>query len=259
MKTTLRDRLARPLGWRGMAWRAAAAFGIFLLGFAALRAGVGVSERVAVAAAPDALGHAYYALGLFVLGGLDLGVPEGGPALGRAALWLAYFLAPALTTSAVVEGLLRAMGPGRRRWQSRRGHVVVFGFGRLAKLYIDRLRAVDPNVPVVVVDLQEHHTLALHERRARQRVHVVQGSLTTPGILGRVGAVSAGRVLLLTGDDFANLEGAARLLEMAGDSAPRTLVHVGDLGLRRVVADTEVERRCEVFNRHEAAAELLVT
>ncbi len=185
-----------------MVTRVGAAVGIFLLGFVALRAGVGVSERLAVAMGGDGLSHAYYALGLFVLGGLDLGVPEGGPPLARAALWAAYFLAPLVTTSAVIEGLLRAMGPDRGRWRRRSDHVVVFGFGRLAKLYIDRLRTVDSDVPVLVVDRAEHHTSALQEFHTRQRIFVMQGSLTSPGILERVGAAQARRVLLLTGDDF---------------------------------------------------------
>lgn len=258
MKTPLRDRLARPLGWRGVAWRVGAAAGVFLLGFVALCSGVGVSERPAVAADGDVLSHAYYALGLFVLGGLDLGVPHGGPALARVALWLAYFLAPALTTSAVVEGLLRAMGPGRRRWRHRTDHVVVFGYGRLARLFIDRLRDEDMDVPVVVVDIDEHHTTALHELRARQRVYVMQGSLTDPGVLERVGAARARLVFLLTGDDFANLEGAAHLLALNPEAGAHTYVHVGDLGLFRTVAETGVGVKCAVFNRHEDAAHRLV-
>ncbi len=226
---------------------------VFVMAYGALLSGVGFSER----GASGALTKAYYAMGLFVLGGLDLGVPKGeGVAVGL--LWLAYFMAPALTTSALVEGLIRAMGPGWRRWRHRSDHVVIFGFGRLAQLYIERLRREDPAVPIVVVDREEHHTAALNEIRVRQRVYLMRGRCGEPGTMARVGAPNARVVLLLTGDDFANLEGATHLLETSPEAGDKTLVHVADLGLRRTIANTRVGRACTVFNRHEAAARRLV-
>ena len=59
--------------------------------------GVEVSERDLTG--EGLLGRLYYVLGLFVLGGLDLGTPMGGPAFGRVLLWFAYFGAPLITAS----------------------------------------------------------------------------------------------------------------------------------------------------------------
>ncbi|MEE4146628.1 MAG: hypothetical protein V2I26_17620, partial [Halieaceae bacterium] len=77
-----------------LSWKSWTAIIIFGCAFFALVAGTGVSERPDVTEA-DLLTKAYYALGLFVLGGLDLGTPTSGPLYGKVLLWVAYFAAPA--------------------------------------------------------------------------------------------------------------------------------------------------------------------
>ena len=94
--------------WRWIGWRWWAAAILFLLGFGGLLAGVDVSERPGVADASN-MTKAYYTLGLFVVGGLDIGTPQGGPWLARTALWIAYFGAPLLTASAVIEAATRIL------------------------------------------------------------------------------------------------------------------------------------------------------
>ena len=71
---------------------------VFLLTLAAIAGGVGTTG-VEGLQDQSILAWIYYAGGLFVFGGLDLGAPTGGPAWGRAALWVAYFMAPAITTT----------------------------------------------------------------------------------------------------------------------------------------------------------------
>jgi hypothetical protein len=111
-------------------WRWPLAFALFVAGLVGLMSGVSVTERPEVVDA-GVLTKAYYSLGLFVVGGLDLGTPTGGPWLGRMLLWLAYFGAPILTASAVIEAVVRVMTP--QRWHLRRmkDHVVIVGTGDL--------------------------------------------------------------------------------------------------------------------------------
>ena len=66
--------LLANLGWR---WVAVA---LIYLGLVAFANGVGLTERPDVAKRP--LEQIYYILGLFVVGGLDLGMPVGGPMEG---------------------------------------------------------------------------------------------------------------------------------------------------------------------------------
>ena len=95
-------------GW--LWWRLLVLVVVVAIGVTGLTAGVELSERPGV---PDSglPAKVYYTLGLFVFGGLDLGVPRGGPLWGRVLLWVAYFAAPAITTSALLEGLLLMVRP----------------------------------------------------------------------------------------------------------------------------------------------------
>jgi len=229
---------------------------VFCVGWGAFVVGVGVSDRVGVEHA-GILTQAYYALGLFVLGGLDLGVPAGGPAVGRGLLWCAYFLAPALTASAVVEGILRAIRP--RRWVLRRlrGHVVVAGGGKLMMEYVARLRQADKRRPVVIVETRGDRP-NLDEARDVYGAHIVIGDIRSDVLLGALRLPHAHRLLLFTGDDFVNLDTAAKALQLAPNLSERIVVHVADLHFMRVVEHTRVASEIIVFNSHQVAAEHLV-
>ncbi len=226
----------------------------FTMAVAAFRAGVGVSDRVGLPDA-DVLTQIYYGLGLFVLGGLDLGLPQGGPVGARTLLWIAYFMAPAITTSAVIEGALRIFQP---QWLLRRGlrdHVIIIGIGRLGMLFLEALREREPNVKVLVVDQEARANV--QQAHARFGARFLRGDVRTAATLDSMVLERARGVVLLTDDDLVNLEAAWRIAERA----PRACViaHVADIGLRRTVAHVEdsISDRMHVFNGHRIAAERL--
>ena len=76
--TPIKRLTGANLGWR---WIAVGL--IFGLGLTAFASGVSLTERPDVTAAPI-LERVYYILGLFVVGGLDLGTPVGGPTWAQA-------------------------------------------------------------------------------------------------------------------------------------------------------------------------------
>ncbi|MCC6522493.1 MAG: NAD-binding protein [Polyangiaceae bacterium] len=244
-------RVARSLGWRGVAL----AF-VFACGLAGFLAGVDVSDRAGLPAAPLAV-KIYYAFGLFVLGGMDLGLPVSGPLWAQGLLWFAYFAAPAITASAVADGLAHILRPDVWRRRRLRGHVVVGGCGRLTMLYLKRLRAVDPHRPVVVVERTADHPNAALVRDL-YKADVVTGNVASGTVLDSIGIERADRVLFLTDDDFANLDGATRVLGLQPQLAGRIVVHVANLHFARVIAHTRVAKACEVFNIHVIAAQHLV-
>ena len=71
---------------RKFPWRAAGALFFFFGALAGFESGVSVTERPGVAEA-GLLTQAYYSLSLFVVGGIDLGTPYGGPLFGRVLVW----------------------------------------------------------------------------------------------------------------------------------------------------------------------------
>lgn len=204
----------------------------------------------------DLLTHTYYAIGLFVLGGLDLGIPHGGPPLARALLWTAYFAAPLITTGAVVESALRLLKP---EWLVRRGlhdHVVVFGVGRLGLLFLEALRAREPDAKILVVDRDASRASVAHATN-RFGARFLLGDARTQSVLDSMGLEHARAVALLTDDDLVNLEAAWHIAERAPGTS--VIAHVADIGMRRTVARVEdrTTARVHVFNAHHIAAERL--
>jgi voltage-gated potassium channel Kch len=228
---------------------------VFACGLVALLAGVGVSDRGGVPEA-DLMTKIYYTLGLFVLGGMDLGVPQGGPSWARGLLWTAYFAAPVVTASALVEGVLRMIDPESWRLRRLNNHIVIAGAGNLALLYLQRLRETDPLADVVVVEKHLDAT-NIDVIQSRYRAKVVHGDIATDEIMSSVNLPRARQVLFLTGDDFANLEAATTMKQRWPELAERCRVHVSDLMLRRVLARTHSLER-QIFNSHQVAAKSLV-
>ena len=159
------------LGWR---WVAVAL--IFILGLVAFANGVGLTERPDVAQA-STLEQIYYILGLFVVGGLDLGMPVGGPMWANTLLWIAFFGAPLLTASALVEAVLRVLNPQRWLLRNLQDHVVIFGSGELTISYLRLLRRENRNCRVVVVDT-DFDSIREQELQQKYGVATVVGDLT---------------------------------------------------------------------------------
>ena len=242
--------------WRPLVGRVLAFAVVYVVAITAFSMGVGVSQRdIADASIAE---RAYYGLGLFVLGGLDIGLPEGGPFVGRAMLWAAYFVAPAITVSALLETAIRLIGPVAMRVRLLSDHVVLGGAGRLTVLYVRKLRKRDPRRPVVVVEQDPSFSPFITELRDVHRALIVTGDIASDAVLNSLHMERAHRVLLLTGDDFSNLDAAAKILRLAPGLAGSIVVHVSDLGFIRQTAGSSVARHCEVFNGHEFAAIHLV-
>jgi len=241
--------------WRPLVWRVLAFALVYAIAVTALSMGVGVTQRDLSGAGIGE--RAYYALGLFVLGGLDIGLPEGGPPLGRALLWAAYFLAPIITVSALLEAALRLLGPLALRVRLLKGHIVIGGAGRLSLLYVRKLRQRDSRRPIVVVE-RDPNAPFITELKDVHHALVLSGDVASDTVLGGLRLGRAHRVLLLTADDFSNLDAAAKILRLAPNLAGRIVVHVSDLGFLRDTAGSSVARDCDLFNGHEFAAIHLV-
>ncbi|HSG89255.1 MAG TPA: NAD-binding protein [Pseudomonadales bacterium] len=239
-----------------LGWRARTAVLLFAIALLAFGSGVGVSQRPAAADA-GLLEHAYMALGLFVVGGLDLGTPVGGSLVARAALWVTYFAAPLLFASAVFEAVVRVLAPELWILRRLRGHLVVVGVGSLTSSYLRQFRQRHPRVPVVVVD---EGIAPIREQELEQTfgVHVVHGKADHEFLLRALRLDRARRVALLGDDSFEAFEAAGRILKLHPDIAGRVLLNCGNLRFMRAMQDTAVARTCTVFNAYHLAAAALV-
>jgi hypothetical protein len=149
------------------------------------------------------------------------------------------------------------LNPFARRVRRLREHVVVGGAGRLSLLYIKRLRDLDPDVPVVVVERDPNHP-RIGELEHAYKVLVVIGDIRSDEVLEAVGIARARRVMLLTSDDFGNLDAASRILTRRPWLRGRIVAHVADLAFMRAVPPEAIDGGYEAFNSLESAAIQLV-
>lgn len=240
----------RQLGW---ALRAIVLLVVFTLALSGFQSGAGVSDRPGL---PEAglLAHIYYSAGLFVLGGLDLGTPVSGPPGARAMLWSAYFLAPLITTSAVIEGALRLVGSGALGRLRLRRHLVLVGLGRLAGTFVASIRDREPNRLVVALERDVGRPRAQQARRS-YGLRVFSGDARLPGAFASLQLKHAGAVALLTNDDLLNLEVAHRLRRLYPHLP--VVAHVSDVGLQRAALEVHARSGVHVFNSHRVVASYL--
>lgn len=244
--------------WRrtGVWWRVALLVLVFAMGMAGIRAGVELSERPGIPYASP-LTQVYYVLGLFVFGGLDLGVPHGGPWWASVLMWVAYFGAPVITTSAIVEGILRILRPEAWRLWSLRGHVVVAGCGRLAQLFIGQVRQSAGGRRILLIErfADSPHLQAVAEEA---RTDVLLGDICSEAVLRSLRLDRVDRILLLTGDDYANLDAASRICALRPRLAEHLVVHVSDIQLLRLIEQRDLLPGVRKFNGYRSAAFHLV-
>ncbi len=224
---------------------------VFACAFWAFSTGVDFTERPGAATA-DLATRVYYVSGLFVLGGMDLGVPMGGTEVSRFAMWVAYFLAPAITTTAVAEGLIRMLQPKWLIQQRMRDHIVIVGVGRFGMLCLSALReATDAHV--VVVDKSEN--LNAQEAQSRLGAQFLRGDITRRATRRLLNLDRARGVVLMTDNDLVNLEVAWNILD--NHPGAKVAVHVSDIAMRRSVGQLLAHREGPapiVFNAHRVAA-----
>jgi len=233
-------------------WRSLGALFLFFGAIVGFASGVGVTERPEVAHG-ELLVMAYYSLSLFVVGGVDLGTPVGGPGWARALVWLSYFGAPTLAAWALVQAILQAFSP--QAWQLRRmrDRVIVVSSSELALTYLRVLRENNPRVPVVVVCKQIEPS-ALAEVRESFNALVVTGDITHEFFLRMLRPELARKILLLGDDSLRNYEAATRILDMVPDIGGNLVVHCGRLRFMRSMASTRVAKQCQTFNSYHLAA-----
>ena len=242
--------------WTSLRWRVLPAVCTVALGLVGFSSGADVTMLENVSS-HGFLAHLYYTLGLFIFGGMDLGVPSGEPVWGQAVLWVTYFVAPTITASAVIEAIVRAFGSAEMFGRRLNGHVVIVGCGRLTRSYLRKLRDSAPDTPVLVLG-RPGEGAQLEELRARYNVYVLEGRATSRDVIRRLRLERAALVLVLGKQDLANFDAATRMLSMFPEVQSRLHVHVRDLVFARSIAGTDMPVLERVFNGDERAAQQLV-
>lgn len=239
------------LGWR---WPTAVV--LFMCAFWGLMMGVSLSERPdIVSSAP--LTKAYYSLGLFVMGGLDLGTPQGGPLIGRWLLWVSYFGSPILAASTIIEAVVKTISPFKWRFRRFKNHIIVSGSGELTVSYLKEMREVSPKTPLLIIDNQIE-PFREEEFKRRYNATVIKGDITRSYFLLKLSLKSAKKVVLLGDDNFQNYEAAHKILKLEPGLEKNIVIHCNSIRFMRSMADSHVAQKCINFNSYQLAASALV-
>ncbi len=237
-------------------WIPTGAIFVFLLALIGFESGVAVTERPELASS-GLLTKAYYSLSLFVVGGVDLGTPVGGPLSGRIMVWIAYFGAPMLAAWGLISALLRALAPQSWHMKRLKNHVVVVGDGELAISYLRVLREHNRKIQVVVVCANTDPILR-DELKQNFGAEVVTGDMTHEFFLRELRVERARRILLLNNNSLRSYEAASVLLNLVPGIASRVIIHCSSLRFMRSMANTRVANSCHTFNTYHLAASGLV-
>ena len=125
-------------------------------------------------------------------------------------------------------------------------------------LYLERLREAEPTTPILVIDNRSDNPYA---QVAVDRYHadVLVAELTSEPVLHAVRLERAKRLVVLTGDDYVNLDTAASAIRLAPQLADNTVIHISDIRLLRVIEKAGELHSVTKFNSYRRAAQHLVT
>jgi hypothetical protein len=237
-------------------WRVAWAGLVVVLAMVGFTSGVETTQRTGMEGV-GVFGHLYYTLTLFLVAGTELGLPTGGPVWGRGCLWVAYFGAPALTVSALVEALVGILNPRGWRLQGLEDHAIVVGAGHLARSALTCLERRDFGGRVAVVTPsfadQPIDTEAFDLPTVGLETNILEA-----GAFDRLHVGHAESVMLMTSRDCANLEVASRIEESTPAEGPGVMARVSEIDMLRELQRSEMLGRVRLFNGHRLAARQLV-
>ena len=172
----------------------------------------------------------YYSIVIFILGGIDIGVPRGGSNTVINILWICYFFAPLLTASfvyqVVQERILSRLSP------LLRGHTIICGLGRNGKLIYDLVKEYAPKRHKIVI-IEKNSQNAYSELLEKDpATWWLKNDFTSLAILRKAKIHNASHIILTTNRDLQNLNTIFGVNELEKTKKDVKLsCHLGDLNL----------------------------
>jgi len=202
----------------------------------------------------------YNSIVLFLVGGLDIGFPTGGPQAVVIALWICYFLAPLLTLSFVYqivqEKILSHLSPRLK------GHTIICGLGRNGKLIYQLVKKYSPkNHKIVLIEQnpQNPYSELLEKDPA---TWWLKNDFTKLPVLLKAKVDRASRIFITTNMDLANLNTMVEIQGLEHKRKDFTLFcHLGDLGLHANLGATILKEKrfahLKLFNGYHCVTKRL--
>ena len=195
----------------------------------------------------------YYTIGLFLLAGIDLGMPMGGTELHRFLLFISYFLAPLITVLAVIEAVLKSISPDYLK-RTFKNHVVIIGASKEAISIIhgwnDPVNQLDEAVEhlqyhegtkLLIVEKDSNNTKLeyFRELSSKRKVKIIIGDINHSEILSKLNVKEALGCIITTNSDILNINIALKLQKEYKIKAENIITRVEDFDLQYLINDDD--------------------
>ena len=182
----------------------------------------------------------YYTIGLFLLAGIDLGMPMGGTEFHRFLLFISYFLAPLITVLAVIEAVLKSISPDYLK-RAFKNHVVIIGASKEAISIIHGWN--DPvnqhlqyheGTKLLIVEKDSNNTKLeyFRELSSKRKVKIIIGDINHSEILSKLNVKEALCCIITTNSDILNINIALKLQKEYKIKAENIITRVEDFELQ---------------------------
>lgn len=166
----------------------------------------------------------YYAISLFFLNGLDMGMPQGGGVILRNILFICYFIAPLMTAITIIEAIVLSLRPGKFR-RKLKNHIIFVGSGNLTLKEVKKMQ----NERIIVVDKDPNH-------KNKEQIQLVVdeyivGDIKDESLQKRININESKKICLFTNKDKVNINTALLL------NHQNIAVRVEDLGMINLFKD----------------------
>ena len=194
----------------------------------------------------------------FLLAGSEFGIPVSGPQWALSLMWFVYFAAPLSTVILGAERLVQIIEKENWKVSSFKNHYVIFGYDAISASYLRRLRSKDQKSRIILVDDR------LEPPQKRDLVNrfsliAIDGTASLQTLSENLRLQFVKKVCIFKDADFDAFDSATFILQKWPELEGKIIVQSGDLRFVRSLKNSDLSRRCVLFNSYNLAASVLVS
>ena len=238
-----------------LGWRTFLVFAIFAGGIIGLSNGVVLSDGGDLSSITAIL---FCVFCQFLLAGSEFGIPVSGPQWALSLMWFVYFAAPLSTVILGAERLVQIIEKENWKVSSFKNHYVIFGYDAISASYLRRLRSKDQKSRIILVDdrLEPPQKRDLANRFS---LIAIDGTASLQTLSEDLRLKFAKKVCIFQDADFDAFDSATFILQKWPELEGKIIVQSGDLRFVRSLKNSDLSRRCVLFNSYNLAASVLVS
>ena len=238
-----------------LGWRTFLVFAIFAGGIIGLSNGVVLSDGGDLSSITAIL---FCVFCQFLLAGSEFGIPVSGPQWALSLMWFVYFAAPLSTVILGAERLVQIIEKENWKVSSFKNHYVIFGYDAISASYLRRLRSKDQKSRIILVDdrLEPPQKRDLANRFS---LIAIDGTASLQTLSEDLALQFAKKVCIFQDADFDAFDSATFILQKWPELEGKIIVQSGDLRFVRSLKNSDLSRRCVLFNSYNLAASVLVS